>query len=68
CTKGQQKERLMRRNQWTEDEIEMRIASQLPIANKEQQADFVVVNNRDEQNLLKEVDRLMEWLQLQKSS
>ncbi|MFM6929102.1 MAG: dephospho-CoA kinase [Bdellovibrio sp.] len=68
CTKGQQKERLMRRNQWTEDEIEMRIASQLPIANKEQQADFVVVNNRDEQNLLKEVDRLMEWLEQQKKS
>lgn len=68
CTKGQQKERLLRRNQWTEDEIEMRIASQLPIASKEQQADFVLSNNRDEQNLLKEFNRLMEWLELQKSS
>jgi len=68
CTKGQQKERLMRRNQWTEDEIEMRIASQLPIAIKEQQADFVLSNNRDEQNLLKEFNRLMEWLDLQKNS
>ena len=68
CTKGQQKERLLRRNQWTEDEIEMRIASQLPIASKEQQADFVLSNNRDEQNLLKEFSRLMEWLELQKSS
>jgi dephospho-CoA kinase len=68
CTKGQQKERLLRRNQWSEDEIEMRIASQLPIASKEQQADFVLFNNRDEQNLLKEFNRLMEWLELQKSS
>lgn len=68
CTKGQQKERLLRRNQWSEDEIEMRIASQLPIASKEQQADFVLSNNRDEQNLLKEFNRLMEWLELQKSS
>ncbi|MGE5085097.1 MAG: dephospho-CoA kinase [Bacillota bacterium] len=68
CTKEQQKQRLMRRNQWTEDEIEMRIASQLPMATKEQQADFVLSNNRDEQNLLKEFDRLMDWLELQKKS
>ncbi|MBO9666106.1 MAG: dephospho-CoA kinase [Bdellovibrio sp.] len=67
CTKGQQKERLLRRNQWTEDEIEMRMASQIPIAAKEQEADFVLQNNRDEQNLLKEVDRLVAWLETQKS-
>jgi dephospho-CoA kinase len=66
CTKGQQKERLVRRNLWTEDEIEMRIASQIPVANKEQEADFVLQNNRDEQHLLKEVDRLLAWLEDQK--
>ncbi len=63
CTRNQQKERLLRRNQLTEAEIEMRIASQIPIASKEAEADFVVHNNRDEQHLLKEVERLAEWLE-----
>lgn len=62
CTKSQQKERLMRRNQLSESEIDMRIASQIPIASKEAEADFVLQNNRDEQHLLKEVDRLDQWL------
>ncbi|WP_413586466.1 dephospho-CoA kinase [Bdellovibrio sp. HCB274] len=61
-TKNQQKERLMRRNQLTESEIDMRIASQIPVASKEAEADFVLQNNRDEQHLLKEVDRLDVWL------
>jgi dephospho-CoA kinase len=63
CTRNQQKERLLRRNQLTESEIEMRIASQIPIASKEAEADFVLQNNRDEQHLLKEVERLDQWLQ-----
>lgn len=63
CTKEQQKERLRRKTDWSEDEIEMRIASQIPIQFKEQEADFTVFNNRDEQHLLKEFNRLMEWLQ-----
>ncbi|QDK44269.1 dephospho-CoA kinase [Bdellovibrio sp. ZAP7] len=62
CTRSQQKERLLRRNQLTESEIEMRIASQIPIASKESEADFVLQNNRDEQHLLKEVERLDQWL------
>ncbi|CAE80905.1 dephospho-CoA kinase [Bdellovibrio bacteriovorus] len=62
CTKEQQKERLRRQN-WSEDEIEMRIASQIPIQFKEQQADFVLHNNRDEQHLLREVDRVLKWLE-----
>ncbi|WII72870.1 dephospho-CoA kinase [Bdellovibrio sp. 22V] len=68
CTKGQQKERLRRRHNWTDDEIEMRIASQIPIQFKEQEADFVLHNNRDEQHLLKEVDRLLRWLNEIKNS
>ncbi len=67
CTKEQQKERLRRKTDWSEDEIEMRIASQIPIQFKEQEADFTVFNNRDEQHLLKEFNRLMEWLQTLKS-
>lgn len=61
-TKEQQKERLRRRNNLTETEIEMRVASQIPLQFKEQQADFVLHNNRDEQHLLKEVERLLKWL------
>lgn len=63
CTREQQRERLRRRNQWTEEEIEMRIASQIPIQFKEEKADFVLYNNKDEQHLLKEVQRLMQWLE-----
>lgn len=62
CTKEQQKERLRRQN-WSEDEIEMRIASQIPIQFKEQEAGFVLQNNRDEQHLLREVERLLGWLE-----
>lgn len=68
CTKEQQKERLRRRHSWSEEEIEMRIASQIPMQFKEQRADFVLQNNRDEQHLLKEVDRLLVWLEEKKIS
>ncbi|HEX7672896.1 MAG TPA: dephospho-CoA kinase [Bdellovibrio sp.] len=68
CTKEQQKERLRRRNQWSESEIEMRIASQIPIQFKEGQADFIIFNNKDEQHLLREFDRLLAWLEEQKKS
>ncbi|KYG62106.1 dephospho-CoA kinase [Bdellovibrio bacteriovorus] len=67
CTKGQQKERLRRRQNWTDDEIDMRIASQIPIQFKEQQADFILHNNRDEQHLLKEIERLLAWLETLKT-
>lgn len=66
CTREQQKERL-RRQGWSDDEIEMRIASQIPIQFKEQEADFVLSNNRDEQHLLREVERLLKWLEEQKA-
>ncbi|MNJ99739.1 Dephospho-CoA kinase [compost metagenome] len=63
CTKGQQRERLLRRANLSEDEIEMRIASQIPLQFKEEQADYVIHNNKDEQHLLKEVRQLIEWLE-----
>jgi len=63
CTREQQKERLRRSKQWTEEEIDMRIASQIPLKFKEQEADFVLHNNRDEQHLLREIDRLAAWLE-----
>lgn len=66
-TKEQQRDRLRRRSGLDENEIEMRIASQIPLQYKEEQADFIVHNNRDEQHLLKEVKKLIEWLETVKS-
>ncbi len=63
CTKHQQKERLRRRTNLSDDEIEMRIASQLPLSLKEQEAQFVLHNDRDESHLLQEVGRLVKWLE-----
>lgn len=62
CTREQQRERLRRKNQWTDEEIEMRIASQIPIQRKEERADFVLYNNRDEQHLLSQIQKLVDWL------
>lgn len=63
CTKGQQKERLQRKTQLSEEEIDMRIASQIPLPYKEERADFIVYNNKNEQHLLSEIKRLIDWLQ-----
>lgn len=63
CTKEQQKERLRRRNNLSETEIEERIGSQLSLSSKEKEADYVLFNNRDEQHLIKEIERLKEWLE-----
>lgn len=63
CTEQQQKERLLQRNpQWTMEEIESRIASQIPIHIKEEAADFVVHNDGDRAHLENEMESLMLWL------
>lgn len=62
CTREQQRERLRLRNHLNENEIEMRIASQIPIQFKEEQANFVLYNNKDEPHLRNEVARLLSWL------
>lgn len=62
CTKEQQRERLRRRNNLSENEVEERLAAQLSLQIKEKHADFILYNNRDEQHLLKEIDRLVDWL------
>lgn len=63
CTEEQQKERLrLRHPQWTEEEIESRIAAQIPMAIKEKAADFIVHNDGDRDQLKKEMDRLLIWL------
>lgn len=63
ATPEQQKERLRMRNNWTDEEISRRIAAQMPLALKEQQADFVVHNDQDEAHLHKELRRLLQWIE-----
>lgn len=63
CTPEQQKERLRRRNAYSEKEIEERVSAQLPLSRKEEDADFVLHNDQDEQHLIRETDRLMKWIQ-----
>ncbi|MGZ3774585.1 MAG: dephospho-CoA kinase [Pseudobdellovibrionaceae bacterium] len=63
CTEEQQKSRLRVRNpQWTEHEIDQRIAAQVSVKVKEQYADFVVHNDGDLEHLKHEVDSLCSWL------
>lgn len=67
CGEQQQRERLRRRNQLTEAEIDARLSSQMPLRFKEQHADFVIENNQDEEHLMREIDRLTSWLSEKKS-
>lgn len=62
CSEDQQKERLVRRNNLTMKEVEDRMAAQLPLRLKEQQADFVLHNDQDQSHLEEEIIRLMEWI------
>jgi dephospho-CoA kinase len=61
-TLEQQKERMKARNQWTDEEIESRLRAQIPLIEKERYADFVVRNNKDQQFLESEIQRLVRWL------
>lgn len=63
CKPEQQKVRLGLRNAFNEKEIEERLAAQIPLPVKEQEADFVVHNDRDESFLSQEVTRLLVWLE-----
>jgi dephospho-CoA kinase len=62
CTPEQQKERLRLRHQWSEEEIEQRIRVQIPLAEKEKYANFVVRNDKDRAHLDSEINRLVTWL------
>jgi dephospho-CoA kinase len=59
CTAGQQFERLMQRNHLSEHEAKLRIASQMPLAQKIVIADVVIDNSDSEAELLKQIDAAM---------
>lgn len=64
CQVQQQLQRLRLRNPlWSEEEINKRIASQIPLSIKEQAADFVVHNDGTKQHLDQEIKRLLQWLE-----
>lgn len=54
-----QRERLMQRNQLTQEEAQKRIDAQLPIEEKVRVADYVLWNNSSVENLEEQVDKLL---------
>ncbi|MFS4458249.1 dephospho-CoA kinase [Bdellovibrio sp. HCB2-146] len=62
CKPEQQRERLRKRNGLSGEEIEKRLASQMPMSLKEEQANFVLHNDGDQAHLMKEFQRLVDWL------
>ena len=62
CRPEQQRERLRSRNNLTEQEINDRLAAQLPLRDKVSKADFVIDNSGDISHLQSEVDRFLTWL------
>lgn len=59
-TKQIQKQRLMARNEWTEEEADARIASQLDMNVKEQGADAVIYNNDTVEETEKQLVAILE--------
>ena len=62
CRPEQQRERLRLRNHLSEQEINDRLSSQLPLRDKVAKADFVIDNSGDSSHLEKEVTRFLLWL------
>lgn len=58
----QQIQRIKLRNIWNNEEIQKRLKNQLPLAEKEKQADYVIRNDADLSSLQKDVDTLVRML------
>jgi dephospho-CoA kinase len=56
CSKKQQLERLMQRNQLTPEQAQARISSQMPLTEKTKKADIVLNNNSNVDELLQQID------------
>ncbi len=57
-----QRLRMAGRNGWSKDEIDRRLATQLPIAEKQKRADFVISNDGSMEELEQELDRVLKNL------
>lgn len=62
CSVENQIARIKSRNNWSDDEIQKRLAAQLPIAVKESRAHVLINNDGDKQQLQVEVDKFVVWL------
>jgi dephospho-CoA kinase len=60
CAEEQQKQRLIQRNNLSDEQAETRIKSQLPLSEKIARADVVLDNSSTLESLLKQVDEVIE--------
>lgn len=66
CDSESQKERIARRDKITEQEIQSRINSQLPLSEKIPKSDYVIDNSSSFENLQKNFQKVFEQLQSEK--
>ncbi|MBD2146942.1 dephospho-CoA kinase [Sphaerospermopsis sp. FACHB-1194] len=59
CSEAQQKQRLIQRNNLTNEQAAARINSQLPLSEKIARADFVLDNSSTLESLLQQIDKVM---------
>lgn len=55
-----QLDRIKKRNQWSKEQIESRLANQLPLKDKELKSDYVIYNNGTLSDLKKDVIRMIQ--------
>jgi dephospho-CoA kinase len=60
--KEQQLQRLMKREGYSEDEANSRIASQMPIDNKKELSTFIIDNSKNLKHLQNEIDRFLIYI------
>lgn len=58
CGQEEQRRRLRENRGWTDEQIEARLASQWPLADKMARADYIIGNDKSEEELARTVDRL----------
>ncbi len=64
CSQALQRSRMKSRNRWTDEEIEARLKSQLPLSKKEKIAKFIIYNNSTLDQLETQVEQFLISLQL----
>ena len=62
CRPEQQRDRMRNRNHFSEQEINSRLAAQIPLMEKEKNADFIIRNEGSIQDLEKEVEKFISQL------
>lgn len=60
CSREKQIWRVMQRNHFTKEEIEARIQAQMPLEEKVKMADYVIWNEKEEQELQEEILRFLD--------